>query len=282
MAAGRALAAGLRPSRRPGVSERGQARRILWRLRGAAEDAAMATVTEIAPDTYRICTYVPEARLGFCQFLVRDEEPLLFHSGLRAIFPGLREAVATLMDPRELRWVGLSHFEADECGALGLWQQEAPRATGLCSLVAKMVSVDDTFPARPARALADGETFSTGRHSFQFLQTPHVPHGWDAGLLFDETTGTLFCSDLFHQNGDVEPATREDVVGRYRRTVTSYQKGPFAQYMPLTAHTDPALARLEALRPGVLATMHGSTYVGDGARAIADLRAVLREDADRL
>lgn len=236
----------------------------------------MTQITEIAPDLFRISTYIADAGLQFNQFLVRDEQPLLFHTGMKALFPVVREAVATLIDPTTLRWVGFSHFEADECGSLPEWQALAPQATAVCSLVGKLVSVDD-FALRPARPLADGEAFSTGKYRFRFLQTPHVPHCWEAGLLYEETCGTLLCSDLLHQNGEVEATTSSDVIGRCRETLLAYQQGPFANYMPYTAQTDRVMERLAALKPKTLATMHGSTYTGDGERAIRDLSAVIRQ-----
>jgi flavorubredoxin len=236
----------------------------------------MAQITEIAPDVYRISTFVPEANLQFNQFLVRDEQPLLFHTGMKALFPVVRDAVATLMDPAGIRWIGFSHFEADECGALTEWQTLAPAATAVCSFVAKVVSVDDGA-LRPAQALADGEQLCTGRYRFRFLQTPHVPHCWEASLLFEETHGTLLCSDLFHQNGDVEPSTNTDVVGRFQQTLIEYQQGPLANYLPYTPYTDATLRRLAALRPRTLAAMHGSTFIGDGAQALSDLAQVIKD-----
>jgi flavorubredoxin len=237
----------------------------------------VSSITEIAPDVFRICTFVPEVNLQFNQFLVRDEQPLLFHTGMKALFPAVRDAVATLLDPASLRWIGFSHFEADECGSLHEWQTLAPQATTVCSLVAKVVSVDDVVSLRPAQALADDELLCTGKYRFRFLQTPHVPHCWEASLLFEETQGTLFCSDLFHQEGDVEASTGADVVGRFKQTLVEYQKGPLANYLPYTPHTQPTLQRLAALQPTTLAAMHGSTYVGDGARAIADLAQVMKD-----
>lgn len=237
----------------------------------------MAQVTEIAPDVYRISTYVPEADLQFNQFLIRDDEPLLFHTGMRGLFPQVRDAVATLIDPAALRWIGFSHLEADECGALREWQTLAPNATALCSLVAKLVSIDDFVALRPAQAMIDGEVLTTGRYAFRFIQTPQVPHCWEAGLFFEETNGTLLCSDLFHQNGNVEPQTTSDVVGRFREMLIEYQKGPFADYLPYTPRTEPTLARLAALKPKTLAAMHGSTFIGDGERAIQDLAAAMKE-----
>jgi flavorubredoxin len=237
----------------------------------------MALVTEVAPDVYRISTYVPEINLQFNQFLIRDAEPLLFHTGMRRLFPGVRDAVATLMDPTRIRWIGFSHFEADECGALREWQDMVPDATAICSLVAKLVSVDDVVAARPARGLQDGEVIATGQYRFRFIQTPHVPHCWEAGLLFEEVHRTLLCSDLFHQNGDVAPQTTSDVVGPFKGMLREYQRGPFAHYLPYTTQTESILRRLAALQPKVLATMHGSTFVGDGERALHDLARAMQE-----
>ena len=136
----------------------------------------MTQITEIAPDIYRISTFIPEGNLQFNQFLVRDEQPLLYHTGMKGLFPVVRDAVATLIDLSTLRWIGFSHFEADECGALTEWQTLAPETTAVCSFVGKMVSVDDVVARRPAQAMADGEVFSTGKYRFRMLLTPHVPH----------------------------------------------------------------------------------------------------------
>ena len=236
----------------------------------------MTTVNEVAPDVFRLSTYVPAANLEFAQFLVRDEEPLLFHTGMRALFPAVRDAVAPILDPSTIRWVSFSHFEADECGALNEWLTVAPRAQAACSFVGAVVSVDD-FAIRPARPLANDETLATGRYRFRFLQTPHVPHCWEAGLLFEETQGTLFCSDLFHQNGECPASTASDVVAACKQTLLEYQKGPFANYLPYTPNTDGILQRLARLEPKTLATMHGSVFRGDGGRALRDLARVMRE-----
>jgi flavorubredoxin len=238
----------------------------------------MTNITEIAPDIYRINTFIPEINLGFSQFLVVDEEPLLFHTGMRSLFPLVHEAVGRLIDPSTLRWVGFSHFEADECGSLNEWQSAAPNATAVCSMVGKMVSVDDFAQANPAKGMADGEVFETGAKRFRFLATPHVPHCWDAGFLFEETTGTLFCSDLFHQNGNVEPLTSGDIVGRARETFREIQSGPLANYFPYTRNTDDTLRRLASLRPNALATMHGSIFTGDGEQAVLDYARMLSEE----
>lgn len=237
----------------------------------------MARITEIAPDVFQLTTFVPEADLQFHQFLVRDEEPLLFHTGMRSLFPFVREAVDSILPAESIRWISFSHFEADECGSLNEWQTIAPNATAACSFVGKVVSVDDMAAVRPARALADGEVFSTGKYRFRFLQTPHVPHCWEAGLLFEEVNGTLFCSDLFHQGGEVEPHTESDIVGRFRKTLTEYQNSPLANYMPYTPDTRPTIKRLAALQPKTLAPMHGSAFTGNCSAALDDLSNVLKD-----
>ena len=237
----------------------------------------MAQITEVAPDLFRITTFVEPFNLQFSQFLVRDEEPLLFHTGPRMMFPAVKEAVASLIDPARLRWIAFSHFEADECGTLPEWQTLAQQSTAVCSLVGKLVSVDDCMALRPAKGLTDGELLETGRYRFRFVATPHVPHCWEAGLLFEETQRTLLCSDLFHQAGNVEPVTELDVIGRCRQVLGEYQQGPLANYMPYCTLTDTTLKRLAGLRPKTLATMHGSVHVGDGSQALLDLAVVFRE-----
>jgi len=237
----------------------------------------MAQITEVAPDLFRITTFLEPFNLQFSQFLVRDAEPLLYHTGPRALFPAVREAVASLIDLRTLRWIGFSHFEADECGSLPEWQQVAPQSDAVCSMVGKLVSVDDCLALRPAKGMTDGEVLETGKYRFRFLATPHVPHCWESGLMFEETQRTLLCSDLLHQNGNVEPVTQSDVVGRSRDVLVEYQQGPLANYMPYCTLTDPTLQRLAALQTKTVATMHGSLYVGDGGKALRDLSTVFRE-----
>lgn len=237
----------------------------------------MSTVTEIADGVFRISTFVREANIQFNQFLVRDAEPLLYHTGHRRLFTHVRDAVATLLAPESLRWIGFSHMEADECGALAEWQRLAPGATAFCTRVGKRIGIDDFIAIRPARALGDNENFATGKFRFRFLQTPQVPHGWDASLLFEETQGVLFCSDLLHQNGDVEPIARSDLVGRFRQTLIDNRDGPTPGYLPYTPRTAATLKHLGELKPKVLAAMHGSTYLGNGEQALADAAAVMRE-----
>lgn len=236
----------------------------------------MAKITEIAPDVFRISIYAELMNLQFNHFLIRDQEPLLFHTGLRGMHAELREAVAKIIPLDQLRHISFSHFESDECGALPEWLSVAPMADVICSQVGAMVSLND-FIGREARGMADGQTFSTGKHRLRYCATPHLPHGWDAGVLFDETGGTLFCSDLFHQEFDVEPLTETDVVGRSRQAMVNYQAGVLADYVPYTPLTSKNLKKLAALQPKTLAIMHGSSYRGDCARALSALDVAFRE-----
>lgn len=236
----------------------------------------MSKVTEIAPDVYRISIYVPGFNLQFNHFLIKDDEPLLFHTGLKAMFPQIRDAVSKLINPSQIRWIGFSHFESDECGSLNHWLEIAPSAQAVCSIVGALVSVND-FAIRSARGMADNETLTTGKHRFRFCSTAHLPHGWDAGVLFEETNKTLLCSDLFHHDGDVEPLTESDVIGRVQKTLIEYQAGPFVNYIPYTPQTDQILKRLATLKPKTLAAMHGSSFAGDGERALLDLAVVMKK-----
>lgn len=236
----------------------------------------MVTTTEIAPDIFRLSVFVPEINLEFSHFLVRDDEPLLFHAGLRSMFSLLHEAMARLIDVSELRHIGFSHFESDECGALNHWLELAPAAQTVCGLVGAMVSVND-FSIRPARVVTRDDVLPTGRYRFRFLPTPHVPHGWDAGVLFEESERTLFCSDLFHQWGHREPATDKDILERCRDALRESEAGPFANYVPYTHHTGRVLESLAGREPKTLAVMHGSTLYGNGGQALRDLAVVMRE-----
>ncbi|MGH8609047.1 MAG: MBL fold metallo-hydrolase [Gammaproteobacteria bacterium] len=232
-------------------------------------------VTEIAPDTYRISTFHPQYGIQLNQFLIKDDEPFLMHTGLKGMFQTTLEGVASIIDPSRLRWIGCSHFESDECGALNEWLRIAPRAQAVCGFVAAMVNVND-FAEGATRALADGEVMQTGRHRLCFLSTPHVPHGWDAGLFFDETEQTLFCSDLFFQPGDPEPVIESEIVERARDAIKGSVATPMAQDMPYTPYTYSTLHRLAALKPRTLAVMHGSSFRGNGEKAILDLAAVTK------
>lgn len=233
-------------------------------------------ITEIAPDHYVISIYVREFNLRFNHFLIKDDEPLLFHTGMKQMFPLVRDAVARVINPATLRWISFSHFEADECGALNEWLAIAPQAAPACGLVGAVVSVND-FAVRPAHVLAHDEILKTGAYRFRYQQTPHVPHNWEAGLLFEEVTRTLLCSDLFTHEGDVEPMTKTDVVDRAKQALLAGKKGPFADPYPYTPLTEPILQGLADLRPARLALMHGSVFVGDGGQALRDLAIVMRE-----
>ena len=233
-------------------------------------------ITEIAPDVYRLSLFVPEFDLAFQQFLIKDDEPVLYHTGMRAIFPQVREAVAKLIDVERLRWIGFSHFEADECGSLNEWLAIAPDAQAICTPVAAMVNVND-FAIREARPMGDDDVLETGRYRFRFINHPHLPHGWEAGSLFEEVNGTLFCSDLFHQNGDNEPLADGDIINRVRDTLVTYQASPLADYMPFTAKTDGHLRRLAELNAKTIAPMHGSAFTAR-PDSFANLATVMREN----
>ena len=170
---------------------------------------------------------------------------------MRQMFPLVRDAVARVIDPSTLRWISFSHFEADECGALNEWLGVAPHAKPVCGLVGALVSVND-FSIRPARVLAHDEVLNTGKYRLRLRQTPHVPHNWEATLLFEEVTRTLLCSDLFTHKGDVEAATESDIVGRAKASLIEDQKGPFANAYPYTPLTDPILQGLADLRPSTI------------------------------
>ena len=241
----------------------------------------MTKVNEIGPDLYRLSIYVAELDMQFNHFLVRDEEPLLFHAGYRRMFPALREAVGKLIDPTTLRHIAWSHFESDECGALNEWLQLAPQAQPVCTFVGKLVSVDD-FSIRPALGMTPNDVLKTGKYRFRFQHSPHIPHGWDAGVMFEETRKTLFCSDLFHHFGDVAAVTSSDLIELSRTAMQKMQQGPLAGYLPYTCHTDGVLRSLATLKPETLAVMHGSSYVGNCEQPLNDLAAVIRENFDRV
>ena len=235
-----------------------------------------ANVTEIAADVYRISTFHPEYGIQFNQFLIKDDEPFIMHTGFKKMFPITLDGVASLIDPKKLRWIGFSHFESDECGALNDFLGVAPNAQAVCSVVGAMVMVND-FADRAPRPLNDNEVLEIGRHRLRFLATPHVPHAWDAGLFFEETDRTFLCSDLFFHPSDPEPLIESDVVGRARESIIGALSSPLAKDMPYTPYTDSTLQRLAALEPQTLALMHGSSYRGDGRKAILELADVIRE-----
>jgi flavorubredoxin len=230
-------------------------------------------IDEIAPDLYRLSTYVARINFQFNQFLVIDDEPLLYHTGLRGMFPLVRDAVATVIEPVRIRWIGFSQFEADECGSLNEWLALAPHAKPVCGKIAAKVNIND-YTGRRSHVMTTGEVLATGRHRFRFLETPQVPHAWDASLLFEESSATLFCSDLFLQNGALAALAEEDVVETARQSLLIYETGPLHHAFPYASWTDDTLQMLAGLRPELLAIMHGSSFRGDGARALRELAAM--------
>ncbi len=229
---------------------------------------AGTNVHEIADGIYRINTPValPGAgKFSFNQYLVVDDAPLLFHTGLRGLFPVVSEAVAAVMPIEKLRFVGFSHFEADECGALNQFLAAAPQAIPVCSQVAALVSVDD-YADRAPRALADGEDLDLGRHRLRWFDTPHLPHAWECGLMMDMTTRTFFCGDLFTQGGSaVEALTESDIL-----EPSEAFRAPM-DYFAHAPQTTGMLERLAREAPKTLAVMHGSAWRGDGARLLREL-----------
>lgn len=233
-------------------------------------------VHEISSGIFRISTPVPPSQMPggftFNQFLVVAESPLLFHTGPRKMFPLVREAVAHVLgDVTKLAYVGFSHFEADECGSLNDWLAVAPKAVPVCSMVAAMVSVNDIADRAP-RALADGAELSLGDKSVRWLDTPHLPHNWECGYLFEKTTRTLLCGDLFTHGGhDVPPLTETEVLS------PSEGMRKAMGGVAIEANTRSLIEKLAATEPTTLALMHGSSYRGNGSallRGLADALGV--------
>ena len=236
----------------------------------------MYKINEIAPDLYRISIFAPQFNIQFNHFLIKDDEPLLYHAGLQGMFPVLQEAIKTLIEPAKIRWVGFSHYEVDECGALNNWLEVAPNAQAVCSEVGAIVNMSD-FAIRPSKPLRHNETFSTGKYSYRFIRTPHLPHGWDAGVMFEETNKTLLCSDLFHQNGDVIHLTDVDILEGHKKSMLELEKSPLMDYVPYNHNTGRLLKELADLKPQTLATMHGSSFYGDCSKALIDLDDVMKD-----
>ena len=232
-------------------------------------------ISEIADGIFRLSTFVPDiappAGFTFNQFLVLGNEPLMFHTGLRKMFPLNRDALSRLIAPERLRWIAYGHFEADECGAMNEWLAVAPQAQAAQGQTGVMVSLND-FADRPPRVLKDGETIDLGGGKrVRFIDTPHTPHGWDAGVLYEESTRTLLCGDLFTQLGDGPALTDGDIVGP---AIAAEDLFKYSSLSPSMGTTLRALARLS---PRTLALMHGPSFSGDGGAA---LRA-LADDYDR-
>ena len=207
--------------------------------------------------------------MEFTQFLIKDERPLLFHTGPKALFPQTLGAVKKVIDPASLSYISWSHLESDECGALNEFLGEAPKAEPVHGQIGVMLSVADFFD-RPVRGLGDNEVLDLGQKKLRFLITPHVPHAWDAILVFEETTWTLFCSDLFTVFGKPQPMTEGDII---EQSMAALRNLP--GYLPVGPHTGAVLDRLVALEPKVLAGHHGSAYNGNAVQALQDLRGEL-------
>lgn len=223
-------------------------------------------IAEIAEGIYRLSTYVPQiaepAGFAFNSFLIRAEQPLLFHTGLHKMFALNRAAVARLIPVESLRWIAFGHYEADECGAMNEWLASAPNAQVAHGTTGCLVSLNDMADRAP-RVLADNEVIDLGGGKrVRYIDTPHTPHGWDAGVMFEESTGTLLCGDLFTQLGDNPALTTGDIVG------PAIQGENLFQYSALSPGMGAAIRRLAPLEPTTLALMHGPSYQGDGAVAL--------------
>jgi flavorubredoxin len=220
-----------------------------------------ARLDEIAPQIFRIAVWTGKVQITFNTFVIRDACPTLIHTGHAALFDTVRPQVERLLDPRTLRYISFSHFEADECGALNRWLALAPQAEVLCGSIAARTSIAD-FALRPPQEVADGGTVALGQHSLQVLATPHFPHNWDAILLYDAHSATLFGSDLGTHSGQREAVTEDD---RSEEILALQQR---LNYIPAGPHVSAALARLRQLPIACLATMHGSALRGPGIHTL--------------
>jgi flavorubredoxin len=235
------------------------------------EEFMETKISEISDGIYRLSTLVPEiappAGFTYNQFLVLGDEPLLFHTGLRRMFPLIRSAVSRLVPPERLRWITFGHYEADECGAMNEWLAVAPQAEVAHGQTGCLVSLND-MADRPPRVLQDGEAIDLGQgRRVRYLDTPHIPHGWEAGVLYEETTGTLLCGDLFTQLGDGPALTQGDIVG------PAIAAEDIFQYSSLNPSIGATIRKLAELSPRTLALMHGPSFAGDGAAALRALAA---------
>jgi flavorubredoxin len=222
------------------------------------------SVTEIAPDIYRLSTYYAGADLTFNQVLVDAEEPLLFQTGFRSMFPLVSAAVERVLPPSTLRWITFGHVEADECGSMNSWLAAAPRAQVAHGRMGCLTSVND-LADRPPRPLEDGEVMDLGGKRIRRIDTPHVPHGWDAGIYFEENTATLLCGDLFTAFGNRSPVTEQDIVAPALNAEDTFRQ------TCLTPATGATIRSLAQLQPRTLSLMHGPVYVGNCPQALHDL-----------
>src|ERR1700712_2687025 len=221
-------------------------------------------VTEIATGIYQLTTHVDASPVDFNQILVAGEHPLLFHTGARQLFPLVAEAVSKVLPVESLHWITFGHIESDECGSMNQWLSIAPNATVAQSMTGCLVSLND-LADRPPRALADAEVLDTGDHRMRWIDTPHVPHGWEGGVLYDETTRTLLCGDLFTQIGPYPPTTSDDI-----NSPANDAEDAFLAFS-LTPTSGAIIRRLADLDVATLAPMHAPAYTGDCSAALRDL-----------
>ena len=233
----------------------------------------MSETHEIADGIYRISNFGTQAPVEFTQFLIKDENPVLYHTGPRGLFPETLEAVKKVMYPADLRYISWSHLESDECGALNEFLGVAPKAEPVAGFIGGLIGIND-FLDRPARVMSDDSVLELGQKRLRFLVTPHVPHAWDAIMVFEETTRTLFVSDLFTVFGKAPATTEGDMV---EQSMTALRQLP--GYLPIGPHTAGVFDRLEALQPNVLAGHHSSAITGNAVQALRDLRRELFKEA---
>lgn len=227
------------------------------------------TISEIAPDIYRISTFLPDVTpdgFSFNQFLIDADEPLLFHTGQRGLYPLVADAVSTVVPHAKLRWISFGHVEADECGSMNMWLAGAPASQIAFNALGCDTSLNDMSDRAP-RVVDDNGVLDLGGKRVRMIPTPHVPHGWEAQVLFEETTGTLFCGDLFSHMGPSKPLVDHDIVDAALRAEDMFHA------TALTPHTVATLRRLGDLAPRTLAVMHGASFRGDGRQALYDLAA---------
>ena len=227
-------------------------------------------ITEVADGVHQLTTHVAEMDLGFNQYLVAGEEPMLFHTGMRGLFPLVCDAISNVLPVTTLRWLAFGHVEADECGSMNEFLAAAPHATVAQGVTGCMVSINDLADRAP-RPLANGEVLDIGGHRMRWIDTPHVPHGWEAGVLFDETTGTLFCGDLFTRWGSYPATTTDDVLGPALAADTHADFGSWS----LRPDSGTIVRQLAELDVTTLAPMHGPAFTGDCRAALAGLAGAL-------